>query len=140
LPNIQPKESLISSSILGSMRLVPKGIHSIAAVLVQIEALFLLSLGTYLLFRTATSEVQELDAIVAEIIFLAMGGIGLLFAGRGFRQRRNYGRGPTVMANLIAIGVAYYMVDGERLLIGVLLGGFAIATLIAALAAIPKSS
>jgi hypothetical protein len=42
------------------------------------------------------------------------------------------------MANLIAIGVAYYMIDGARLALGISLGAFALATLFAALAAIPK--
>lgn len=122
------------------MRLVPKKIHAIAATLVSIEAVFLLALGIYLLTRTVTSEVEELDAVIAEIVFLTLGGAGLLFAGRGFRQQRNYGRGPTVMANLIALGVSYYMIDGERDLIGFILGSVAFATLLSALAAIPKPS
>ncbi|MEY3149449.1 MAG: hypothetical protein RL029_723 [Actinomycetota bacterium] len=122
------------------MRLVPKKVHSIAAFLVSVEGVFLLALGLYLLVRTLTSQVEELDAVIAEIVFLVLGGTGLLFAGRGFRQQRNYGRGPTVMANLIAIGVAYYMIDGERDLIGFILGSVAFATLLSALAAIPKGN
>jgi hypothetical protein len=42
-----------------------------------------------------------------------------------------------VLANLIAIGVAYYMIDGERDLLGIGLGSFALITLLAALSAIP---
>lgn len=120
------------------MRLLPERIHLIAAWLVRIEATFLFALGAYLLVRTATSKVEELDAVIAEIVFLLLGGIGLFFAGRGFLQQRNYGRGPTVMANLIALGVAYYMIDGARLVLGISLGTFALVTLLAALAAIPK--
>ncbi len=112
-------------------------VHFIAATLVRIEAAFLLSLALYLTYRTLTSEVEELDAVIAEIIFLLLGAIGLFYAGKGFLQRRNYGRGPTVMANLIAIGVSYFMIDGERIAMGVSLGVFALATLVAALAAIP---
>lgn len=112
-------------------------VHFIAATLVRIEAAFLLSLALYLTYRTLTSEVEELDAVIAEIVFLLLGAIGLFYAGKGFLQRRNYGRGPTVMANLIAIGVSYFMIDGERIAMGVSLGVFALATLVAALAAIP---
>jgi hypothetical protein len=108
--------------------------------LVRIEAIFLFGLGTYLLIRTLTSSVEELDAIIAEIVFLIIGGIGLFFAGRGFLQQRNYGRGPTVLANLIAMGVAYYMIDGERLVLGLTLGTYALITFIAALASIPRTS
>ena len=122
------------------MRLVPKKVHAIAAFLVGIEGIFLLALALYLLVRTLTSQVEELDAVVAEMVFLALGGTGLLLAGRGFKSQRNYGRGPTVMANLIAIGVSYYMIDGERVLMGLFLGSYAILTLLSALAAIPKSS
>ncbi len=131
-------DSAFSYPILGLVRVSMKKIHVIAAWLVRIEATFLFALGAYLLVRTLTSDVEELDAVIAEIVFLLLGGIGLFFAGRGFLQQRNYGRGSTVMANLIAIGVAYYMIDGARIALGISLGAFALATLIAALAAIPK--
>lgn len=120
------------------MKIVPRRVHEVAAWLVRIEALFLFGLGAYLLVRTLTSAVEELDAVIAEIVFLVLGGAGLFFAGRGFLQQRNYGRGPTVLANLIAIGVAYYMIDGERIALGVSLGCYALLTLLAALASIPK--
>lgn len=120
------------------MKLAPKKIHQIAAWLVRAEAIFLFSLGAYLLVRTVTSSVEELDAVIAEIVFLILGGVGLFFAGRGFLQQRNYGRGPTVLANLIAMGVAYYMIDGDRILLGVVLGIYAFITFVAALASIPR--
>ena len=113
-------------------------VHVLAALLVRIESAFLFALGAYLLVRTLTTSVEELDAVVAEIIFLLCGGLGLFFAGRGFLQQRNYGRGPTVLANLIAMGVAYYMVDGGKMYLGIFLGSYALLTLIAALASIPR--
>jgi uncharacterized membrane protein len=120
------------------VKLAPKEIHRIAAWLVRAEAIFLFALGAYLLVRTLTSSVEELDAVIAEIVFLILGGVGLFFAGRGFLQQRNYGRGPTVLANLIAMGVAYYMIDGDRILLGVVLGIYAFVTFVAALASIPR--
>ena len=122
------------------MTSIPARIHTIAAWLVRIEATFLFALGAYLLARTLTSAVEELDAVIAEIVFLLLGGIGLFVAGRGFLQRRNFGRGPTVLANLIAMGVAYYMIDGDRVLLGVILGSYAFITFLAALASIPRST
>ena len=122
------------------MAVIRSRIHIIAAWLVRTEAIFLFGLGAYLLIRTLTSSVEELDAVIAEIVFLIIGGIGLFFAGRGFLEQRNYGRGPTVLANLIAIGVAYYMIDGDRLALGLILGTYAFITFIAALASIPRSS
>ncbi len=122
------------------MTSLPARIHTIAAWLVRIEATFLFALGAYLLARTLTSAVEELDAVIAEIVFLLLGGIGLFIAGRGFLQQRNFGRGPTVLANLIAMGVAYYMIDGDRVLLGVILGSYAFITFLAALASIPRST
>ncbi len=119
------------------MKLFGSKVYQIAATLVRIEALFLAGLAIYLAVRTATSKVEELDAILAEIIFLSLASAGLFFAGRGFIAKRNFARAPTVLANLIALGVAYYMIDGERDLLGISLGSFALVTLLAALSAIP---
>ncbi len=119
------------------MKLFGSKVYQVAATLVRLEALFLSGLASYLAIRTATSKVEELDAILAEIIFLSFASAGLFFAGRGFIAKRNFARAPTVLANLIAIGVAYYMIDGERDLLGVGLGSFALVTLLAALFAIP---
>ena len=119
------------------MKLFGSKVYQVAATLVRLEALFLAGLAIYLAVRTATSKVEELDAILAEIIFLSFASAGLFFAGRGFIAKRNFARAPTVLANLIAIGVAYYMIDGERDLLGIGLGSFALVTLLAALSAIP---
>ena len=119
------------------MKLFGSKVYLIAATLVRLEALFLAGLASYLAIRTATSKVEELDAILAEIIFLSIASAGLFFAGKGFIAKRNFARAPTVLANLIALGVAYYMIDGERDLLGISLGSFALVTLLAALAAIP---
>jgi hypothetical protein len=119
------------------MKLFGSKVYLIAATLVRLEALFLAGLASYLAIRTATSKVEELDAILAEIVFLSIASAGLFFAGKGFIAKRNFARAPTVLANLIAIGVAYYMIDGERDLLGIGLGSFALVTLLAALAAIP---
>ncbi len=108
-----------------------------AAALANLEALFLLSLALYLFTRSLTSDVEELDAVIAEIIFLIAGATGLFFAGRGILRGKRYGRGPIVMANLIALGVAYYMIDGDRISWGITLGAVAITTAGLAIAAIP---
>ena len=119
------------------MKLFGSKVYQIAATLVRIEGLFLAGLAIYLAIRIATSKVEELDAILAEIIFLSFASVGLFFAGSGFIAKRNFARAPTVLANLIAIGVAYYMIDGERDLLGIGLGSFALVTLLAALSAMP---
>ena len=112
-------------------------IRRVAAVLVNLEALFLILLAIYLFIRSATSELTELDAMIAEILFLLVGGTGIYFAGRGMVRSKRYGRGAIVMANLIALGVAYYMIEGDRTVWGTILGAVAVATGGLAIAATP---
>jgi hypothetical protein len=109
-----------------------------AAAFANLEATFLISLAIYLFVRTVSSDVEELDAVIAEIIFLIAGSAGLFFAGRGILRGKRYGRGPIVMANLIALGVAYYMIDGDLVTWGITLGAIAITTAGLAIAAIPR--
>lgn len=109
-----------------------------AAAFANLEATFLISLAIYLFARTVSSDVEELDAVIAEIVFLVAGSAGLFFAGRGILRGKRYGRGPIVMANLIALGVAYYMIDGDRVTWGITLGAIAITTAGLAIAAIPR--
>jgi predicted permease len=79
-----------------------------AAAFANLEATFLISLAVYLFARTVSSDVEELDAVIAEIIFL------------------------------IALGVAYYMIDGDRITWGITLGAIAITTAGLSIAAIPR--
>lgn len=112
--------------------------RKLASAFASAEALFLLSLALYLFVRSISSDVEELDAVIAEILFLVAGALGLFFAGRGILRGKRYGRGPIVMANLIALGVAYYMIDGDRISWGITLGVVAITTSGLAIAAIPR--
>ncbi|MFY7813361.1 MAG: hypothetical protein ACOVQZ_05870, partial [Candidatus Nanopelagicaceae bacterium] len=64
--------------------------------------------------------------------------VGLFFAGRGMVRSKRYGRGAIVMANLIALGVAYYMIDGDRIVWGLVLGSVALITGGLTIAATPE--
>jgi hypothetical protein len=50
----------------------------------------------------------------------------------GFEKKRSFGRAPAVLANLIALGVSYYMISGNLLIIGIPLAILAIITLVSA--------
>ncbi|MGA1158697.1 MAG: hypothetical protein ACO3UT_02675 [Candidatus Nanopelagicaceae bacterium] len=114
-------------------------IRRLAQIFVKLEALFLLCLAAYLIIRSLTSELTEADAIAAEIVFLILGAVGLFFAGRGMVRSKRYGRGAIVLANLIALGVAYYMIDGDRILWGLTLGSVALITAGLTIAATPEA-
>ena len=98
--------------------------------LLRIESLILVGIVLYLLLATVFSTATWPSALIAEIVFASVGAIGLYFASTGFARHRSYGRAPAVLANLIAIGVSYYMITGQLYLVGIPLALLAGATLI----------
>ncbi len=68
-----------------------------------------------------------------KLFFGTVGAIGLYFASTGFARNRSYGRAPAVLANLIAMGVAYYMISGDLLIVGVPLAIVGAVTFLCAL-------
>jgi hypothetical protein len=111
--------------------------HRYARGLAILEAIILFAIAGSLAIASFIRHPTEVVALVAEIVFATLGGIGLLVAARGFKLKKNYGRAPTVLANGIALGVSYYMFDGGRPQLGVPLATIALLTLISALLAVP---
>jgi len=87
--------------------------RSTVATLLYIEAAIVIALGLWLIFFSFTHENEELAPLLGEISFAAIGALGLFIAGRGYARGKNYGRSPAILANLIAIGVAYYQIQGK---------------------------
>ena len=86
--------------------------RSIVATLLYIEAAMVFALALWLIFFSFTHENEEAAPLLGEIGFAAVGAAGLFAAGRGFAKGKNYGRSPAILANLIALGVAYYQIQG----------------------------
>jgi len=90
------------------------------------EALLLFFLAIFLIVESFISEAKNFDALIAEIVFAILGGLGLLFAARGIRRGKRYGNSPSLLANLIALAVSYYIFEGGWPGIAILLGIFAL--------------
>ena len=103
-----------------------------AIYLLRLESLIILGLVIYLLVAPLISEVNVPAALSAEIIFGLLASIGLWASASGFKQKKSFGRAPAVLANLIALGVSYYMITGKLLIVGVPLAILAAITLISA--------
>jgi len=103
-----------------------------AIYLLRLESLIILGLVIYLLVAPLISEVNAPAALSAEIIFGLLGSIGLWASASGFKQKKSFGRAPAVLANLIALGVSYYMITGKLLIVGIPLAILALFTLISA--------
>jgi hypothetical protein len=103
-----------------------------AIYLLRLESLIILGLVIYLLVAPLISEVNVPAALSAEIIFGLLGSLGLWASASGFKQKKSFGRAPAVLANLIALGVSYYMITGKLLIVGIPLAILAAITLMSA--------
>ncbi|MFM8190621.1 MAG: hypothetical protein ACKOPV_02575 [Candidatus Nanopelagicus sp.] len=100
--------------------------------LLKFESLLLLGIVIYLLVAPLISTVSVPAALSAEIVFGALGASGLWGCAIGFQKARSFGRAPAVLANLIALGVSYYMITGNFLIVGVPLLFLSLITIISA--------
>ena len=103
-----------------------------AIYLLKFESIIILGIVVYLVIAPLFSTVSLPNALGAEIIYGLLGSIGLWVSAVGFAQKRSYGRAPAVLANLIALGVAYYMIAGKFLLVGIPLAILALITMVSA--------
>ena len=114
--------------------LMPNGFNtssqrSIVATLLYIEAAIVFALGLWLIFFSFTHENEEVAPLLGEISFAVIGALGLFAAGRGYARGKNYGRSPAILANLIALGVAYYQIQGHFYIGAVIILVLALPTL-----------
>ena len=121
-------------SLADKVCLMPNGSNtssqrSIVATLLYIEAAIVFALGLWLIFFSFTHENEELAPLLGEISFAVIGALGLFAAGRGYARGKNYGRSPAILANLIALGVAYYQIQGHFYIGAVIILVLALPTL-----------
>ena len=103
--------------------------RSIVATLLYIEAAIVFALGLWLIVFSFTHENEEVAPLLGEISFAVIGALGLFAAGRGYARGKNYGRSPAILANLIALGVAYYQIQGHFYIGAVIILVLALPTL-----------
>ena len=98
--------------------------------LLRIESAILFGVVISLSLAPLISQVSAPSALSAEIVFGLLGATGLWFCAKGFKDKKSYGRAPAVLANLIALGVSYYMISGSLLIVGIPLLILATITLV----------
>lgn len=103
--------------------------RSIMTTLLSIEAAVVLTLGAWLAVLGLTHENKEMTPLLAEIGFALLGAAGLFGCALGYKNGKNYGRSPAILANLIALGVAYYQIQGAFYIGAVIILGLALPTL-----------
>ena len=103
--------------------------RKLVALFLYIEAAIVLALAVWLVTLGFTHEQKELPPLVGVIVFALLGAGGLFGAGRGYKNGKNYGRSPAILANLIALGVAYYQIQGHFYIGAVIILALALPTL-----------
>ena len=103
-----------------------------AIYLLRFESLIIFLLVVYLLVAPLVSSVTAPESLGAEIVFGFLGSAGLWVCARGFKEGKSFGRAPAVLANLIALGVSYYMIQGSFLVVGIPLAALSIVTMVSA--------
>ena len=104
------------------------------AALLYIEASLVLALGVWLVVLGVTHEEKELPPLIGVVVFAILGAIGLFASARGYVKGKSFGRSPTILANLIAVGVAYYQIQGAFYIGAAIILALALPTLYFALA------
>jgi len=110
-----------------------------AIVLLRIEGIVILTLGLFLIIKGLIAGGGIEWFVISGIFTLTLsGGFGLLAASHGFKSMRMYGRAPSVLANLIAIGVAKYMFEAGLWWAAIPLTLYAAFTIFCAVSIIPQ--
>lgn len=105
-------------------------LRRLTSTIVAGEALLLFFAALFLIVESFISQVKNVDALIAEIIFAILGGFGLLMAAKGIRRGKRYGNSPAMLANLIALAVSYYIWQGGWPGISLMLGTFAVLAIL----------
>lgn len=111
---------------------------TIAASLLFVEALVVLSLDLYLIVQNFIADnVDDRHALLGEIIYATFGASVLFLLSWGFFTDRRFQRAPAVLLNLIFAGVSSYMLGEGLLLLGSVTFLIAISTFAAAISVTP---
>ena len=112
---------------------------TIAAALLFIEGLVVLSLDLYLIVQNFIADnVSDRHALIGEIIYISVGAAILFLISWGFYTNRRFSRAPATLFNLIFLGMAYYMFSEGLILLGTVTTLIAGSALVAAVSVIPE--
>jgi CelD/BcsL family acetyltransferase involved in cellulose biosynthesis len=104
-----------------------------AVALLRLEGAILFALALYLSVAATVRTVTHPGALGAEIAFALLAAMGLYLCSLSYSRQTSWGRSPAVLANLIAIGVSYFMFAGKLYITAIPLLALAAVTLIACL-------
>lgn len=99
----------------------------------------MLSLDLYLIVQNFIADnVDDRHALIGEIIYATAGAAVLGLLAFGFYKNKTAQRGPTILLNLIFLGVSTYMFSEGLILLGLVTFLVAASTVAAAVSVIPE--
>ena len=112
---------------------------TIAAALLLVEALVVLSLAIYLIVQNFIADnVDDRHALVGEIIYATAGAVVLGLLAYGFYKNKRAQRAPAVLINLIFLGVSTYMFSEGLIILGLVTFIISALTVVTAVSVIPE--
>lgn len=88
--------------------------------MVGVEAFALLGYSLYLTFRSEFGHPTNASEGVAIGIYLLILAAGIVAAFVGMLRGRRWSRSPAITANLIVVGMGWYLIKADQLVIGIL--------------------
>ncbi|MFE5970583.1 hypothetical protein ACFQ64_00235 [Streptomyces sp. NPDC056460] len=103
-----------------------------AAAVAGVEALGLFAGGVYMLVHALTGTSEDLTGAATGAVTLVALGLIPLAAARGLWMRRSWSRGPAVITQILALPVAWQMLQANSVMIpaGIILGVLAVTGLV----------
>ena len=112
---------------------------TIAFALLLIEAVVVFALDLYLIVQNFIADnVDDRHALIGEIIYASVGAAVLFLLSWAFYKNKSAQRSPSVLLNLIFLGVSTYMFSEGLLLLGIATFLIAGGTVAAAVSVIPE--
>ena len=112
--------------------------RAVVASLLIVESVVIGVLGVWLIVLAIKAVSFEFLPLLGDLLFVILGSGGLAISAIGYRRGKYFGRAPSVLANLIALGVVSYQVQAGLWIVAIPLAALAAATLAATLRAIPE--
>ena len=98
------------------------------ARLIKLESLLVLAIAIYMIALGFTHD-KEWAPYLGVIVFALVGAAGLFALARGIKAHKRWAISPSILANLIAVGVAYYQIQGHFYIGAIIILLLAIPTL-----------
>ena len=84
----------------------------LASILLGLEAITVFGSGIYLLIKRFTAKnISDANALNGEIVFAMLGTAALIFLSISILRDKRFAYAPSILINLIFIGVSKYMFD-----------------------------